>query len=611
MRVDLVAMPWLAERSPSMALATLGAYLKRETPHTVEYHHEYLEVCRQLGVLYRPLSLADRMGEVIYAAHLHPEGRERAKERFIRWARHERVGYMGWRDGSSQWPDGDEGQQFDLVWTITRAHLESFDDGLDAEARVVGFTTTCCQLFASLAAARRIKTRRPDCAVVLGGMGVATADPAALLAAYPFVDYVIHGDGELPLATLLDAIETGSPMPRCVTAVASEPLNALPPPDFDAYCRSLDDFDYPVWPLLPIEVTRPGRGELHASIRSHRRIVCDVAHLVSRHRRLRLMLVGDVLAGDGVEPLTAALESLGCGPNFACHLPTTISPYEMLRLWEIGCDKVEFDVETLSAAYLRRSESPTRVIEVLQAMRTCYELGVKNFSTLASGLPGMTAAEFAESLSILSRYAICYQPLEIRPRTVFRNERTHTVLERLGIGHTFNSRDFQEVLPEGVWAAVHLPWLDIDASVAEIDWHELDAVVASWNRLHRELLVLDGVTWFVGTRPLYYFDGGDHLLVVDRRRGHRDVTLDELTGDLYVFCMEIRSRGELHQRFADRCSADELDEIVSVLVDEDLMFAEGDRLLSLAVAYRVELAVRRMRAQRATPGGYQNEAAGV
>jgi hypothetical protein len=445
--------------------------------------------------------------------------------------------------------------------------------------------------------------------VVFGGASLGGSLAAPALQTYEFIDYIVQGEGEARFARLLDAIDRGERQPsiagvldRRATANAltqsdiALPLDQLPVPDFSEYYDAIDAFDYPVWALLPIEVSRQrDQADAPAGAKSVRRVAEEIRQQMSRHRRLRLMLVGDVGAGDGVEQLAGAIEDLGTTPSCAVQLQTSIHPYQVFRLWEAGCDKVEFDFDSLSDDYLRRRDSGFALIDVLQAMRICYELGIRNFTPLTTHLPGATDDDVRRTVDAIRRFAFNYQPLDIRRFTL---SETHALLhapDRFGIARVRTGDEFRDVLPDEVWRSLPWPWRDCDLTDTAHDWRPVDDAVAMWNRRHRELLLLDGVTWFVGTRPLYYFIGTDFVWVVDRRDGHRDYTLDALTGALYVHCMEIRTKQDLHRRFDGECGADDVDEIVRELVAADLMFEENGRVLSLAVAFRVELAVQRLR----------------
>jgi hypothetical protein len=77
---------------------------------------------------------------------------------------------------------------------------------LASEPDVVGFTTTFGQNVASLATARLVKELAPDVRIVSGGGNCDGEMGTALHQAFPFVDHVVRGEGELVFPQLLDAI---------------------------------------------------------------------------------------------------------------------------------------------------------------------------------------------------------------------------------------------------------------------------------------------------------------------------------------------------------------------------------------------------------------------
>jgi hypothetical protein len=617
MRVVLIAMPWMAERSPSTALASMASVIRRDTAHTVQCLHEYLNVRSALGPLYRPISLDERIGEVLYAAQLHPEGTPAALTEYVEWVGRERGRYFSWRNKGDLWPPGEPSEQFDRIRQITDAHLNALAQRIAGQYDVVGFTTSFCQLFASLVAARRLRDADPTCRIVLGGMGVAGTCASDLLRVYPFIDDLVQGEGEHRLVALLQAIEpdgaactrvegivSRASMAHAPVATASvcdaamATLDDLPFPDYSEYYQGIDSFDHLVWALLPVELSRGTmtRGSVLPPVcKSHERVAGEIRAQVTRHERLRLIALGDVRSGAGVESLARSVESVGITPSIACQLPTSSHPHDVLRLWEAGFDKVEFDYDTLSASYLRRTGTADGIIDILHAMRICYELGLKNFSSLSTRLPGWIAGDLTELVDIIRRFAICYQPLEVRRFSLSGGHAAALAPSRFGIRRLRNADEFNRVLPAEISQSLQLPWFDFECDEEVVDWSPLTEAVDHWSQLHHDLLLLDGVTWFVGTRPLYYFEGGEFMWVVDRRNGHRDLTLDRLTGDIYSFCMQVRSIDEVQRRFSDRCTRDDVGDVIGDLVAEDLMFVENGRVLSLAVAYRVELAVKRIR----------------
>lgn len=72
-------------------------------------------------------------------------------------------------------------------------------------AQVVGFSTYCWNMQYSLAAARALKTARPEVLIVFGGPQVPD-DPTAFMTAHPFVDLCVHGPGEEVFLQILEAL---------------------------------------------------------------------------------------------------------------------------------------------------------------------------------------------------------------------------------------------------------------------------------------------------------------------------------------------------------------------------------------------------------------------
>src|SRR5438093_6113645 len=96
--------------------------------------------------------------------------------------------------------------------TILDMVVEESTDDVDRCLRannvgIVGIGCMTCELPDALAEARRLKENHPGIRIVFGGAHP-SADPEECLRS-GVVDYVVVGEGELPLAALLDALENG------------------------------------------------------------------------------------------------------------------------------------------------------------------------------------------------------------------------------------------------------------------------------------------------------------------------------------------------------------------------------------------------------------------
>ena len=92
---------------------------------------------------------------------------------------------------------------FDMV---VEESTEALDRYLrDNEVQIVGIGCMTCELPDAIAEARRLKTVHPNIKVVFGGAHP-SADPEECLNS-GVVDYVVVGEGEIPLSALLDALK--------------------------------------------------------------------------------------------------------------------------------------------------------------------------------------------------------------------------------------------------------------------------------------------------------------------------------------------------------------------------------------------------------------------
>jgi len=156
----------------------------------------------------------------------------------------------------------------DLAWRLAAGYLPG-DDGLDTAAArllrthltehgpwLVGLSTMGATLPIALCIARELRRLEPDVAIVLGGPGVSGVDEE-LLERFDFVDGVLRGEGELPLAELLAPERRQGARPDfrgvagwtwreadgATASIVREP-DAMPLDDLDRVAS-------PAWDLLP------------------------------------------------------------------------------------------------------------------------------------------------------------------------------------------------------------------------------------------------------------------------------------------------------------------------------------------------------------------------
>lgn len=619
MQVALVAMPWNRLDSPSPALGILTSILRRERPgYQVTCKFPYLAVGERIGAeIYSVIAAQYALGDMLYASVLYPEKVTTAKKRFIDELStdHLLLEALGVSEGS--WTCD---QLFDHVHAAIRDHVDIFAEELAGRFAVVGFTTTYCQLFASLAVAKKLSQLDPSVRIVFGGSGIAYETGPSLAAEYPFVHHVIQGSGEQELLDLLDEIESGTgdgagALRRLSTPSENRNFGDLPLPDYDTFPEQAKEHGLLDW-VIPIEGSRGcwwdrvrrSKNPLNScrfctqnggsyQEKPPDALVREMIVLSDRYSNAKFQFTDLVARIEGLTEFATGLTNSGRNLNFWWSLRANVRPYEHMLIWEAGCNEIQIGIEGLSTSYLKRIGKGTNTIQNLQAMKTCFELGMSNQSNLVTRFPGSTQAEVDETEKNILEYAIAYQPLAESPFGLEHNTSVSKRPEAFGVENVRNAKLFEASLPRDVWERLRLYALDYDTR-EEADWTKVTRAMDTWRELHKQVraeYLKQGA--FFTLAPLYYVDRGIHLEIVDRRNGWEMTKLQGLWRDIYLYCMETRMVRSVASHFSAQQSAEETNDMLYSLAHEKLMYIESEKCLSLAVATFPHIAQKRIRSQ--------------
>lgn len=620
----LVAMPWSRRDQPSTAMGALSAYVRRERPeYCVHVFSEFLRCADALGgPFYDVLAeagLAHR--ELLYQAVYYPEKRGSAREAFVTWMQSERrMDGVEFRDGPG-W-DGNWADCFDWVLARLSNRTQELVRKL-SEYDVVGFTTSFAQLFSSLVVARALKDIAPQTCVVLGGASVVARIGCSLLREYEYVDYLVQGEGEKPLVAILDdpqhcARLADLPGILCrasldqhtngATASQIENVDDLPIPEFEEYAALAEEMGI-AW-VAPIEgsrgcwwdrTRRTGRATDICHFcslsnkwsgyrkKSNTRVIEEMLALSDHYHTLRFIFTDNVVRNHGVADLAQAIRAERRDFLFYLDVRASLSPHELLLLWEAGLNEVTIGIEGLSTSYLRRLGKGTTTIQNLQAMKTCHELGIANFSLIITDFPGSTVAEVEEMRRNILDYAIGFAPLRSVPFVLQVGSTVEVCSRDFGVKNIRNFQAYRAGMPDEVYNRLVLSDLSYDTDVPGADWQPVREAMGKWHDLHTS-------RGPEGEPIISYQDGGSFLLICDERHGdHREGIFDGLDRKVYLYCLQIRSLQEMTDRFPEAARTD-IERICEHFVMIKLMFQEDHKFLSLATALRPKQAADRIRA---------------
>lgn len=431
MRIVFVNMPWATIDVPSLALGILTTRTRQAVPdaevRTLHANLDYVDwAADKIGLdgaeysFFAEESYFAGCGDWIFSSALYDDhGRQRdGFARFIAASiPPERHGLT--RRLHELAPDAIE----HLVGKI-----------LDQRPDLVGFTSTFQQNTASLAAARLIKELAPEVVIVLGGANCEAEQGSALHRNFPWVDFVVRGEGELAFPDLLAALDgdrslAGIPglcyrTPDGGSAANPMAAQPLPPaqiaaPDYTDYFDRFHRSRAGAWadPKLTVESSRGcWWGEKHhctfcglnGGLMTFRgkpadKFLAELTDLVRRHRVLDVVVVDNILEMDYLNSLLPALAALGYDLRVHYEIKANLRRRQLRALHDAGIVLVQPGIENLSSRVLKLMDKGVTGCQNVRLLRDAESVGIAVSWNYLYGFPGEDPADYTTILDQVPR----------------------------------------------------------------------------------------------------------------------------------------------------------------------------------------------------------------
>ena len=425
MDICLVTMPFASVERPSMALGMLKGALA-ETGLETACLYPNLKFAELIGVenycAYDFIKPEDLAGEWTFAGALF--GRGRPEDDYLDWLvrrlprptdpEHFKTCLWKWRG-----------------WAIDFVE-ETADEVLAHRPRIVGCTSTFQQHAASLALLRRIKTRAPGTATMLGGANCEGPMGEATHRNFPWVDYVVSGEADELIADLCRGIVDAGPgevfhgagdavltpahrrngaAPGVGRGMVTD-MDRLPLPDYDDYFRALDDTGLrgQIRSGVPLEASRGcwwgavrhctfcglnGNGMV-SRVKSTPRVIDELDAMFERHGIRRFGMVDNILA---IQHLRTLVPELALRPEkYSLFFETkaNLNRKEVKLLADAGVRWIQPGIETLHTEALALTDKGLQAWRNVQLLRWCQEFGVRLTWGIIHGFPGEEDSWYSE-----------------------------------------------------------------------------------------------------------------------------------------------------------------------------------------------------------------------
>jgi len=591
--IALISPPWPLFNRPSVQLGALKAFLKTREPEIeVRAFHPYLRLAAEIGFEdYLIISQSSWAAESVFAALLFPK--HNGPEKLFYKALGNRFG----RERSRL--------DFNQITTVAANIIDHFiQDQVFAELRLAGLSLCLNQMTAGLYIAKKLKERIPETIIVLGGASCSGPIGPSILAAFPFVDYTVTGEGEGPLLDLWHflsgrseriksrAISGGAKKSKSLEAKEQiGDVNKLPTPDYDDYFRELGQLGAKaagISPLLPLEASRGcwwsrcNFCNLNLQWKGYRaktatKVASEVKSLSSRYGVLDFAFMDNCLPAKQAPEIFSLIHRQKRDYSFFAELRVGHCRKDLAVMARGGLSDVQVGIEALSTSLLRRLGKGSSAIENLAIMRHCTELDIRLQANLILHFPGSSDEEVRQTLVNLD-FVWPFAPLKTVSFWLGAESPVYREPEKFNIVAVKRHPYYSHLFPDNV-ASKLVPLIlgyRGDRQKQYKLWKKVEQKVASINREKAEL---------AHRGKLLTYRDGEHFLTIRQILPGGHTLKHRLTGssrNLYLACQEPVTLDRLEALVQGR-QRGEVEAFVNSLCQKRLMFREGDRVLALAV----------------------------
>jgi ribosomal peptide maturation radical SAM protein 1 len=445
-RVLLAVMPWKSLDSPSLPVGLLRSACRaagRPVPDTWFGHLEWAEFLLEASAGqiapddYNRVAddgIFHSVGDWVFGGALHGD------EAFGRDS------FLAYLDRSRF----DPGRAVEMRGYAARFVDVAAAAILSRDPGVVGFTTTFMQNVPSLAVARRVKERAPHIRIVFGGGNCDGAMGVALHRNYPFVDYVVRGEGEEAFPALLDAIEADAGHASADAGYASIPglcwrsgqhryvndeqRHPLPParipvPDYADWAGRFEASPVRqyVQPALVLEGARGcWWGEAHqctfcglnGSLMEFRskpadRLLAEIETAVRDYKILDLIMVDNIVDQHYYTQLFPRLGKLDWDIKIQYEIKSNIGPEHVGLLQQGHVVNVQPGIESLSSRVLRLMDKGVRGPHNVRTLRDLESGQLTATWNWLYGFPGEEPGDYEQAISQLPRIVHLQPPTSV------------------------------------------------------------------------------------------------------------------------------------------------------------------------------------------------------
>ena len=307
----------------------------------------------------------------------------------------------------------------DEIKNSNKFYDSAADSILKTKPDFLGFMTECDSYHHVLQICKKVKERKPECYIALGGPH-ATAVASITMERWDCIDCIVLGEGELTFVELIETLKANEKRIVAGTVMRTE-TGMIVEGDKRELVDSLDSLPFPAYDLyqpLPGEelFVEAGRGcpfkctfcstspfwQRKHRVKSPQRIVDEIKYIQTFHEVKRVHFTHDLFTTNQtwVEEVCHALIQSKSDIKWTCSSRIdTITESLIALMAEAGCNAIFFGIESGSERVLKIIDKEIPFEKTCETVSLCYKYGISPNGGLILGFPFEDTKSFADTFN--------------------------------------------------------------------------------------------------------------------------------------------------------------------------------------------------------------------
>jgi ribosomal peptide maturation radical SAM protein 1 len=479
---------------------------------------------------------------------------------------------------------------------------------------VIGFTSTFQQNVATLALAKRIRERFPDICLIVGGANMEGEMGLEYARAFPFIDHVVIGEGDVAFPEILKRLEDGQ-SPAGIPGVTWRNASDVHFTETEAPFRNLDSLPTPVYddffrrrkelglhygkgdlPVIPFESSRGcwwgqkhhctfcglNGGNMAFRAKTPARVLAELSELADRHRVTMFHAADNIVDMKYLNTFFAEIASAKTDFNFFYETKANLTQEQIRAMYLGGVRWLQPGIESMSSRVLQLMRKGCSMLQNIRTLKWCRYYRIRVGWNLLRGFPGEREEDYRQEYEVLKLLTHLQPPTGGGKIWMERFSPIFFDRENFKLKWRSPKYSYSFVYPRDIDTekAAYFFDYEFEDTLADETHSATDALLKEWRK-----------TWEEGGQPVLLYRRTLDAIIVDDSRDVANQGSHLFTGPaakIFDFCSEtMRSPVQVARYLAETHSGkfdeEEVRSTLNEFCQRSLMVSENDNYLNLAV----------------------------